>query len=51
MIYLHKLLPIALSPIGLILGLMLWAAFKRYRAAAFHVPHATKYCSSKPALW
>ena len=34
MIYLHKLLPIALSPIGLILGLMLWAAFKRSRAAA-----------------
>jgi len=34
MIYLHKLLPIALSPIGLILGLMLWAAFKRSRTAA-----------------
>jgi hypothetical protein len=34
MIYLHKLLPVALSPIGLILGLMLWAAFKRSRTAA-----------------
>jgi uncharacterized SAM-binding protein YcdF (DUF218 family) len=34
MIYLHKLLLIALSPIGLILLLMLWAAFKRSRAAA-----------------
>ena len=34
MIYLHKLLPVALSPIGLILSLMLWAAFKRSRTAA-----------------
>ncbi len=34
MIYLHRLLPLALSPIVLILLLMAWAAYKRSRIAA-----------------
>lgn len=34
MIYLHRLLPLALSPIALILLLMAWAAYRRSRVAA-----------------
>jgi uncharacterized SAM-binding protein YcdF (DUF218 family) len=49
MIYLHKLLPLALSPIALILLLMLWAAIKRSRVAAL-MAIMLLYVASMPAL-
>ncbi|NDP38846.1 MAG: YdcF family protein [Rhodoferax sp.] len=49
MIYLHRLLPLALSPIALILLLMAWAAFRRSRVAAL-LAIVLLYAASVPAL-
>ncbi len=49
MIYLHKLLPLTLSPIALVLLLMVWAAFRRSRAAAL-LSVLLLYAASMPAL-
>ncbi len=49
MIYLHKILPLALSPIALILLLMLWATLRRSRVAAL-MAIMLLYVTSMPAL-
>lgn len=49
MIYLHKLLPLALSPIILILFLMAWAALRRSRIAAL-LAVGLIYAASVPVL-
>ncbi len=49
MIYLHRLLPLALSPIALIMLLMAWAAYRRSRIAA-SLAIALLYAASVPVL-
>lgn len=49
MIYLHRLLPLALSPIALILLLMAWAAFRRSRVPAL-LAIVLLYAASVPVL-
>jgi uncharacterized SAM-binding protein YcdF (DUF218 family) len=49
MIYFHKLLPLMLSPIALVLLLMVWSAFRRSRAAAI-LSVLLLYAASMPAL-
>ena len=49
MIYLHRLLPLALSPIAVILLLMAWAAYRRSRVAAL-LTVVLFYAASVPVL-
>jgi uncharacterized SAM-binding protein YcdF (DUF218 family) len=49
MIYLHKLLPLMLSPVALVLLLMGWAAVRRSRAVAL-LSVLLLYAASMPAL-
>lgn len=49
MIYLHRLLPLALSPIALILLLMAWAAYRRSRVATL-LAVVLLYAASVPVL-
>lgn len=49
MIYLHRLLPLALSPIALILLLMAWAAYRRSRVASL-LAIVLLYAASVPVL-
>ena len=49
MIYLHRLLPLALSPIAMILLLMVWAAYRRSRATGL-LAIVLLYAASVPVL-